>query len=99
MADRRFACKIGKATAVYKPIYIWAWTRGLEFRGKLDGNQELIHFCQTLEKVCVEVVESGKMTKDLAVCIHGNRVNHGEHYLYTEEFLEALDAELKKRLS
>jgi isocitrate dehydrogenase len=64
----------------------------------LDGNHELIHFCQTLEKVCIDVVESGKMTKDLAVCIHGNKVNHGEHYLYTEEFLEALDAELKNRL-
>jgi isocitrate dehydrogenase len=44
------------------------------------------------------VVESGKMTKDLAVCIHGNKLNHGEHYLYTEEFLEALDKELNKRL-
>src|SRR5206468_4919695 len=62
-------------------------SRGLEFRGKLDGNQELINFCHALEQVCVETVESGKMTKDLAVCIHGNKVNHGEHYLYTEEFL------------
>jgi len=44
-------------------------------------------------------VESGKMTKDLAVCIHGNKVNHGEHYLYTEEFLDALDAALLARLS
>ena len=89
----------GKPTSTNPIASIFAWTRGLEFRGKLDGNQELIHFCQTLEKVCVEVVESGKMTKDLAVCIHGNKVKHGEHYLYTEEFLEALDAELKKRLS
>jgi len=47
----------------------------------------------------VEVVESGKMTKDLAVCIHGNKVNHGEHYLYTEEFLDELDKALKIKLS
>jgi len=46
----------------------------------------------------VETVESGKMTKDLAVCIHGNKVNHGEHYLYTEEFLSALDINLKTKL-
>jgi isocitrate dehydrogenase len=78
---------------------IFAWTRGLEFRGKLDGNNELIHFCHTLEQVCVDVIESGKMTKDLAICIHGNKVNHGEHYLYTEEFLNAIDAELSARLS
>jgi isocitrate dehydrogenase len=89
----------GKPTSTNPIASIFAWTRGLEFRGKLDGNQALMHFCQTLEKVCIDVVESGKMTKDLAVCIHGNKVTHGEHYLYTEEFLEALDAELKKRLS
>jgi isocitrate dehydrogenase len=47
----------------------------------------------------VETVESGKMTKDLAVCIHGNKVNHGEHYLYTEEFLTALDENLKAKLA
>ena len=89
----------GKPTSTNPIASIFAWTRGLEFRGKLDGNQELITFCQTLEKVCVDVVESGKMTKDLAVCIHGNKVQHGEHYLYTEEFLDALDAELNARLA
>lgn len=88
----------GKPTSTNPIASIFAWTRGLEFRGKLDGNEALINFCQTLEKVCVDVVESGKMTKDLAVCIHGNKVKHGEHYLYTEEFLEALDQELQKRL-
>lgn len=88
----------GKPTSTNPIASIFAWTRGLEFRGKLDSNNELIHFCQTLEKVCVDVVESGKMTKDLAVCIHGNKVSHGEHYLYTEEFLTALDEELQKRL-
>jgi isocitrate dehydrogenase len=88
----------GKPTSTNPIASIFAWTRGLEFRGKLDGNQELINFCQALETVCVEVVESGKMTKDLAVCIHGNKVEHGKHYLYTEEFLDALDAGLKAKL-
>ena len=88
----------GKPTSTNPIASIFAWTRGLEFRGKLDSNQDLINFCQTLEKVCVDVVESGKMTKDLAVCIYGNKVNHGEHYLYTEEFLDAIDENLKKKL-
>ncbi|MEI6185295.1 MAG: NADP-dependent isocitrate dehydrogenase, partial [Bacteroidota bacterium] len=81
----------GKPTSTNPIASIFAWTRGLEFRGKLDNNQELINFCHALEAVCIETVESGKMTKDLAVCVHGNKVNHGEHYLYTEEFLDALD--------
>ena len=88
----------GKPTSTNPIASIFAWTRGLAHRGKLDGNAELIRFCETLEQVCVEVVESGRMTKDLAVCIHGNRVEHGTHYLYTEEFLDALDAELRARL-
>jgi len=89
----------GKSTSTNPIASIFAWTRGLEFRGKLDNNQELIGFCQALEEVCVETVESGKMTKDLAVCIYGNKVNHGEHYLYTEEFLDALDQNLQKKLA
>ncbi len=88
----------GKPTSTNPIASIFAWTRGLEFRGKLDNNQELINFCQALEQVCVETVESGKMTKDLAVCAHGNNVKHGEHYLYTEEFLDAIDQNLKKKL-
>lgn len=88
----------GKPTSTNPIASIFAWTRGLEFRGKLDGNTELMTFCQTLERVCVETVESGKMTKDLAVCMHGSKVKHGEHYLYTEEFLDALDSNLKKAL-
>jgi isocitrate dehydrogenase len=55
-------------------------------------------FCRALEAVCIETVEQRKMTKDLAVCIHGNKVNHGEHYLYTEEFLDAIDAGLKAKM-
>ncbi|MFL5753942.1 MAG: isocitrate dehydrogenase (NADP(+)) [Bacteroidia bacterium] len=88
----------GKPTSTNPIASIYAWTRGLEFRGKLDGNKELINFCHALEQVCVETVESGKMTKDLAVCVHGNKVEHGKHYLYTEEFLTALDENLKKKL-
>ncbi len=88
----------GKPTSTNPIASIFAWTRGLEFRGKKDGNDALVHFCKTLEAVCVETVESGKMTKDLAVCIHGNKVTHGEHYLYTEEFLDALDQNLKLKL-
>ncbi len=88
----------GKPTSTNPIASIFAWTRGLEFRGKLDGNAELVNFCQTLERVCVDVVESGRMTKDLAVCIHGNGVRHGEHFLYTEEFLDAIDQELRSRL-
>ena len=89
----------GKPTSTNPIASIFAWTRGLEFRGKLDNNQPLIDFCHALEAVCVDTVESGKMTKDLAVCIHGNNVEHGKHYLYTEEFLDALDENLKKRLA
>ena len=65
---------------------------------ELDDNQELIDFCRILERVCIETVESGTMTKDLAVCIHGNKVNHGEHYVYTEEFLDALNHGLKNKM-
>lgn len=89
----------GKATSTNPIASIFAWTRGLEFRGKLDGNQALIDFCHKLEAVCVETVEAGFMTKDLAVCIHGNKVNHGEHYLNTEEFLEKLNSNLIAKLS
>ncbi|HYK75672.1 MAG TPA: isocitrate dehydrogenase (NADP(+)) [Daejeonella sp.] len=89
----------GKPTSTNPIASIFAWTRGLEFRGMLDNNKELIKFCKTLEEVCIETVESGKMTKDLAVNIHGSKVNHGEHYLYTEEFLAAIDENLKAKLS
>jgi len=88
----------GKPTSTNPVASIFAWTRGLEFRGKLDNNAELIRFSKALEEVCVETIESGKMTKDLAVCIHGNKVSLGEHYLNTEDFLNSLDVNLKKKL-
>src|SRR6201994_2124355 len=88
----------GKPTSTNPIASIFAWTRGLAFRGKLDGNQPLIDFANALEAVCIETVESGKMTKDLAVCIHGNKVEHGKDFLYTEEFLDAIDSNLQKKL-
>ncbi|HEY0273019.1 MAG TPA: NADP-dependent isocitrate dehydrogenase, partial [Chitinophaga sp.] len=88
----------GKPTSTNPIASIFAWTRGLEFRGRLDNNEPLINFCHALEQVCIETVESGKMTKDLAVCIHGNKVEHGPDYLYTEEFLQELDNALQAKL-
>ena len=85
----------GNRTSTNPIASIFAWTRGLEFRGQLDNNQELIRFSKALEEVCVETVESGIMTKDLAVCVHGNKVKHGDHYVYTEELLDALDSNLQ----
>lgn len=89
----------GKPTSTNPIASIFAWTRGLAFRGKLDGNEALINFANDLEAVCIQTVEEGHMTKDLAVCIHGNKVSHGEHYQYTEEFLDAIDNNLKKKMS
>lgn len=87
----------GKKTSTNPIASIFAWTRGLEHRAKLDNNAELEKFCHTLEKVCVDVVESGVMTKDLALCIHGKELNDS-HYVYTEDFLDALNVEMQKRM-
>ncbi len=87
----------GKPTSTNPIASIFAWTQGLAFRGMLDGNKELVDFCKALETVCIETVESGKMTKDLAVCIHGNHVSK-DHYLTTEDFLSTIDANLKVKL-
>lgn len=90
----------GKPTSTNPIASIYAWTRGLAFRGKIDNNPELVDFCNKVEAVCIATVESGKMTKDLAVCIHGEKgVEHGKHYLYTEEFLEAINNNLQKVLA
>ncbi len=88
----------GKPTSTNPIASIFAWTRGLAFRGKLDHNPELIHFANTLEEVCIETVENGKMTKDLALIIHGKQLKE-EHYLTTEGFLEALDENLRAKLN
>jgi len=88
----------GKPTSTNPIASIFAWTRGLAFRGKLDQHQELIDFANTLEQVCIETVESGKMTKDLALIIHEKALKE-EHYLTTQGFLEALDENLQKKLN
>jgi isocitrate dehydrogenase len=87
----------GKPTSTNPIASIYAWTQGLTHRGRLDNNEELIRFCDTLEKVCVQTVESGKMTKDLAVCVYGSETKT-EHYLTTEAFLEAIDKNLREAL-
>jgi isocitrate dehydrogenase len=86
----------GKKTSTNPIASIFAWTQGLAFRGKLDNNQDLIRFAQTLEQVCVETVESGKMTKDLAMLVYGNEVKEGQ-YQYTEDFLDTIDRNLREK--
>ncbi len=87
----------GQETSTNPIASIFAWTRGLAHRGKLDDNQPLIDFCETLEAVCIETVESGKMTKDLALLIHGDKMTR-EDYLNTQEFLDTLKANLDSKL-
>mgnify|MGYP001257015007 FL=1 len=84
----------GKETSTNPIASIFAWTRGLAHRGKLDGNDQLIKFANTLEKVCVETVESGSMTKDLAIL-----VGKSTKYLTTNQFLETIDSNFKKSLN
>jgi len=84
----------GKETSTNPIASIFAWTRGLAHRGVLDGNDELKRFANILEKVCVQTVESGSMTKDLAILISKN-----QKYLTTNQFLEAIDSNLKKSLN
>ena len=87
----------GNETSTNPLASIFAWTRGLAHRGKLDNNQELIDFCQTLEKVCIETVESGKMTKDLALLIHKENLNE-THYLTTQNLLAAIKENFDDKL-
>jgi isocitrate dehydrogenase len=88
----------GLPTSTNPIASIFAWTRGLAHRAKLDENDALLHFAESLEKVCIQTVESGKMTKDLALLIHGAGLQK-EHYLSTEDFLDALDQNLKQIIS
>jgi len=84
----------GKETSTNPIASIFAWTRGLAHRGKLDNNQELIDFSLTLEKICIDTVESGSMTKDLAILI-----GPSSKYMTTNQFLDELDGRLKKNLN
>ena len=88
----------GKETSTNPLASIFAWTRGLEHRGKLDDNQALIDFCHTLEKVCIDTVEGGAMTKDLALLIHKENMT-SDNYLNTQEFLNVLKENLDKALA
>lgn len=88
----------GKETSTNPIASIFAWTRGLAHRGKLDGNAELIHFAETLEKVCVATVEAGEMTKDLAILVHGDKVSR-DQYLSTQEFLSAIKRNLEQAMN
>jgi len=84
----------GKETSTNPIASIFAWTRGLAHRGKLDSNEDLIKFSTTLEKVCIDCVENGSMTKDLAILI-----GPSSNYLTTNQFLDELDGQLKKTLN
>ena len=88
----------GKETSTNPIASIFAWTQGLMHRGKLDGNQPLIDFCQKLEQVCIETVESGLMTKDLAILVYGDKLT-SENYLNTQDFLAALKRNLDEKLN
>jgi len=87
----------GQETSTNPIASIFAWTRGLEHRAKLDGNKELANFCTKLEEVCVKTMESGAMTKDLAICIHGDKTSR-EHWQTTDKFMDTLAANLAKAL-
>lgn len=89
----------GEETSTNPIASIFAWTRGLAHRAKLDGNKELERFSKALEEVCVETVESGKMTKDLAILVKGSNKVSKEDYLNTQEFLDTLDENLHKKLA
>jgi isocitrate dehydrogenase len=84
----------GKATSTNPIASIFAWTRGLSYRGKFDGTPELQRFAEILERVCIQTVEAGFMTKDLAMLIGPDQT-----WLTTEQFLDKLDANLKKAMA
>jgi len=88
----------GKETSTNPIASIFAWTRGLEFRGKLDNNADLVGFAHTLEQVCIETVEAGEMTKDLAILVHGENIKAGD-YLNTQDFLAAIKRNLDAKLN
>ena len=88
----------GEETSTNSIASIFAWTRGLLHRAKLDNNSELQHFCETLEKTIVETVEKGFMTKDLAICVQGTTKVPREKYLNTLEFIKKVADELRANL-
>ncbi|KAL8425649.1 hypothetical protein Efla_003969 [Eimeria flavescens] len=88
----------GQPTSTNPIASIYAWTRGLAHRAALDNNNKLREFCCALEAACVQVVEGGQMTKDLAICIHGDKVTPKD-YLNTEAFIDRVDQQLQTNLN
>jgi len=84
----------GKETSTNPIASIYAWTRGLAHRGKLDKNDRLVAFARALERVCVDVVEKGIMTKDLALCVYGPKLQR-QHWVTTQQFMEELNKALQ----
>ena len=84
----------GKATSTNPIASIFAWTGGLKYRGKFDDTPEVVKFAETLERVCIETVEQGKMTKDLAILIGPDQA-----WMTTEQFFEAIRANLEKEMT
>ena len=90
----------GKETSTNPIASIFAWTRGLAHRAKLDANADLARFADSLEKVCVETIEAGHMTKDLAICVKGSvaAVSRSD-FLNTFQFLDKLAENLEKKMA
>lgn len=89
----------GQKTSTNPIASIFAWTRGLSHRAKLDGNKDLLNFCTALEAACVDTVDAGKLTKDLAGCIHGLKNVKEGMFLHTEDFMEAVEEDMKKKFA
>lgn len=89
----------GKETSTNPVASIFAWTRGLEHRGKLDGNEALIEFAHRLEHACIDTIESGVMTKDLAICIHGSAGQDRSKWVTTNEYISAVVDRLEEGVS
>ena len=83
----------GKPTSTNPIASIYAWTRGLQYRGRFDSTPDVVTFADTLERVCVDVVESGRMTKDLSTLIGSDHP-----FLSTDEFMSAIDEELRTQM-
>lgn len=87
----------GQPTSTNPIASIFAWTRGLSYRGKFDGNAGLVDFCEKLENACISAVESGRMTKDLALCIHGSKLDES-HYITMDRFIDEVAKDLTANL-
>eukprot|EP00919_Chromeraceae_sp_WS-2016_P027250 GHVR01064754.1.p1 GENE.GHVR01064754.1~~GHVR01064754.1.p1 ORF type:complete len:327 (+),score=67.36 GHVR01064754.1:519-1499(+) len=88
----------GEDTSTNSVASIFAWTRGLAHRAKLDNNTQLAYFVKVLEKTSIDAIEAGYMTKDLAICIHGDDVTK-DHYMHTEEFIDKIASDLHNNLT